>query len=201
MVRVPSKAFAIGQTQVTQALWRAVTGKSPSNFKGDQRPVEKVSWEDCISFCNQLSEKLGLRPAYRGHGNNCELIAGANGLRLPLEAEWEYAPRGGQKFEYAGSDNLDEVGWYDGNAGKETHPVAQKRANGYHLYDMSGNVWEWCADDYKNPGTHRSGAGQRVLRGGCWNHGAGLCHVAGRLRLAPDNRYNSLGLRLSRSVR
>ena len=200
LVQVPERPLAIGQTQVTQALWRAVTGKSPSHFKGDQRPVEQVSWEDCIGFCNQLSEKLGLRPAYRGQGNKCEFIAGANGFRLPLEAEREHAARGGQKFEYAGSDNLDEVGWYSDNAGNETHPIAQKRANGYQLYDMSGNVWEWCADDYKNQGTQRSGAGQLDAQGGSWGDGVGNCRVACRNRIAPNFRYLHLGLRLSRSL-
>ena len=192
--------FAMGETQVTQALYRAVTAQSPSHFKGDQLPVEKVSWEDGIAFCNALSEKLKLQPAYRGTDNNCELIEGANGFRLPFEKEWQWAAKGGQSFKYAGNDNLKEVGWYRDNSGKKTHPVGQKTANRYSLFDMSGNVWEWCADDYANPGKHRSGAGGRVNRGGSWNFNAGRCRLSGRGRNSPDVRNDFLGLRLSRSL-
>ena len=177
-----------------------MTGKSPSEFKGDNLPVETVSWEDGVAFCNALSKKIGLNPAYRGTDNDCQLIEGANGFRLPFEAEWEWAAKGGQRFKYAGSDNLDEVGWYRGNSGRKTHSVGQLKANGYGLYDMSGNVWEWCADDYSNPGQHRPGASRRAYRGGSWDLLAGNCEVSFRYYGSPDLRNFYLGLRLSRSL-
>ena len=197
----------IMETQVTQALYREVIGQSPSNFKGDQLPVELVSWEDGIACCNALSKKLGLTPAYKGTDNNCELISGASGFRLPFEAEWEFAAKGGEDFEYAGSDNLDEVGWYGGLFGNGnveedagTQPVAQLKSNSYGLYDMSGNVWEWCADDHDNPGQHRLGASKRANRGGGWDYGAGGCGVSYRDWDSPGIRNYNLGLRLSRSL-
>ena len=188
------------ETQVTQELYRAVTGKSPSRFSGENLPVEQVSWEQGVAFCNALSKKLGLNPAYRGTDNDCQLIEGANGFRLPFEAEWEFAAKGGQRFKYVGSDNLDEVGWYRGNSGRKTHSVGQLKANGYGLYDMSGNVWEWCADDYSNPGQHRPGASRRAYRGGSWLFSAVGCGVSDRRHYSPGNRSYDLGLRLSRSL-
>ena len=142
-----------------------------------------------------------MTPAYEGSDNNARFNEGANGFRLPFEAEWEFAARGGQSFKYAGSDNLDEVGWYRVNSGRSTHDVAQLKPNGYGLYDMSGNVWEWCVDDYRNLGQYRPGAGWRVYRGGSWSVSAGSCTMAFRGNNPPGGRNNSLGLRLSRSVR
>jgi formylglycine-generating enzyme required for sulfatase activity len=201
------KPFVIMETQVTQELYRAVTGQSPSEFSGDQLPVENVSWEDGIAFCNALSKKLGLRPAYQGTDNNCKLITGTNGFRLPFEAEWEFAAKGGQNFKFSGSDDLDEVGWYPQHDGGNVHenitqPVAQLKPNGYGLYDMSGNVYEWCADDYKNPGMHRfeASASQRAIRGGCWRFPSEYSIVTKRLNPTPDKRDNMIGLRLTRSL-
>ncbi len=201
----PDQAYWMMETQVTQALYRAVTGKNPSWFEDDQLPVECVSWEDGIAFCNALSKKLGLTPAYKGTDNNCELVSEANGFRLPFEAEWEFAAKGGQSFKYAGSDNLKEVGWYgaysSGNVtNRKTQPIAQLKPNSYGLYDMMGNVWEWCADDPSNPGQHRLGAYERVLRGGGWSNRAGLCEVSIRDGYSPVFRIRDLGLRLSRSL-
>jgi formylglycine-generating enzyme required for sulfatase activity len=176
-------------------------GANPSHFKGPQKPVEQVSWEDSVKFANALSRKLGLTPAYSGDDNNARVVEEANGFRLPLEAEWAFAARGGESFEFAGSDHLDKVGWYRDNSGSSTHDVAQLKPNAYGLYDMSGNVWEWCSDDYKNSGQHRPGVAQRVKRGGCWDDGAVVCAVTFRISNTPDFRVDDLGLRLSRSVR
>ncbi|MAD61612.1 MAG: cytoplasmic protein [Myxococcales bacterium] len=199
MVRIPNKDYALSQTQVTQELYGAVIGTNPSTFKGGKLPVENVSWEDGITFCNALSEKLGLTPAYQGTDNNCKLISGANGFRLPFEAEWAFAAKGGENFKYAGSDNIGEVAWYSSNSSK-THEVAKKKPNAYGLYDMSGNVWEWCADDYNNPGQHRLGASKRANRGGGWYNDAGGCEVSRRFWYSPGYRDDILGLRLSRSL-
>ena len=204
LVEIPAPsdgfAFLMMKYQVTQALYEEVMGTKPSRFIGSQRPVERVSWEDGIAFCNALSMREGLQPAYHGTDNDCTLIEGANGYRLPFEAEWEWAARGGEDYEYAGSDNIDAVAWYEGNSGGETHPVGQKQPNGYGLYDMSGNVWEWCADDYSNLGEHQPGASERVLRGGGWSLGANFCRVSFRFNLSPILRVNDLGLRLCRPL-
>ncbi|MFB0536326.1 MAG: formylglycine-generating enzyme family protein, partial [Anaerolineae bacterium] len=115
------------------------------------RPVMSVTWYDAVAYCNWLSEKEGLSPCYSGKGKLTQCDFSANGYRLPTEAEWEYAARGGQKsqgYTYAGSDNPDDVAWYRGNSGSQTHPVGQKQPNELGLYDMSGNLWEWCWDWY-----------------------------------------------------
>nr|WP_294424678.1 formylglycine-generating enzyme family protein [uncultured Treponema sp.] len=152
-------------TEVTQELYKSVMGENPSNFKGEKNlPVERVSWYDAIVFCNRLSVKEGLKPVYSIDGVTNVSMWGyvphkensiskeikwdekANGYRLPTVEEWRYAAKGGQEFKYSGSDNLDEVGWYRENSGGKIHPVAQKKPNGYGLYDMNGNVLEWCWD-------------------------------------------------------
>ena len=191
----------LGQTAVTQGLYRLVTGEQPSGFKGETRPVEQVSWEDGLRLMNQLSVLAGVRPAYAGEDNDAELVSGANGFRLPFEVEWELAGRGGEAHEYAGSNNPDEVGWSQRNSGGETHPVGQLKANGYGCYDFSGNVDEWCADDHDNSGQHRPGAVYRVIRGGGWATMAFECCVSFCWHGgSPGNRDRDLGLRLSRSL-
>ncbi len=142
-VNIPNRNFAMSKTEVTQNLYTMVMGKNPSAFKGGNLPVECVSWYDAIYFCNKLSEKFGLTPVYAVEGNTVTQNSAENGFRLPTNEEWEYAAKGGEYYKYAGSDNLDVVGWYRNNSGEKTHPVAQKMPNGYGLYDMSGNVWEW----------------------------------------------------------
>ena len=182
--------YYIGQTQVTQELWEAVMGSNPSYFKGDnQRPVENVSWNDCQEFIEKLNRLTG------------------KNFRLPTEAEWEYAARGGNKsrgYKYSGSDNPDLVAWYDDNSGRETHPVATKQSNELGLYDMSGNVWEWCQDWYgdysSNSQTNPTGASTgslRVLRGGSWNDIARGVRVSYRGGITPGDRDLIFGLRLA----
>ena len=157
-----TRTFWMGETPVTQKQWESVMGKNPSCFKGDDRPVEGVSWEDCQEFIQKV---------------NAKLLDGQ--VRLPTEAEWEYACRAGTTTPYGGTGNLDEMGWYGGNSGGETHPVGQKKPNAWGLYDMHGNVWEWCADwfgDYPSGSvtdpTGPSSGETRVRRGGSWSRSA-----------------------------
>lgn len=186
--------YMIGETEVTQELWQSVMGSNPSSFKGDNLPVENVSWDDCQEFIERLNiATKGVRPK-------------GMVFQLPTEAEWEYAARGGNHtkgFKYSGSNNIDNVAWYDSNSSSRTHTVATKSANELGLYDMSGNVYEWCSDwhgDYSsgsqtNPKGPTSGS-YRVGRGGGWSCIAGYCRVSGRY--SPDSR-NDLGLRLALS--
>jgi len=182
--------FYIGKYPVTQAQWQAVMGKNPSHFKGcDDCPVEKVSWEYVQEFIKKLNAKTG------------------KNYRLPTEAEWAYAARGGKQskgYKYAGSDNLDEVGWYYDNSSNKTHPVGQKKPNELGIYDMSGNVWEWCADWYgaypSEPQTNPTGPAKgdrRVLRGGSWSGNDLNCRVAYRSRSNPNFRDLNFGFRLA----
>lgn len=175
MVKV-NDTFSIGKTEVTQRLWRAVMGNNPSKFLGENSPVEMVSWYDCQEFCDKLSQLTGRI------------------FRLPAEAEWLYAARGGEKsrgYEYSGSNDLYRVAWYTENSGRMTHPVGQKMPNELGIYDMSGNVWEWCSDLYDSNGS------SRVLRGGGWLDSAYSCRVANRTGDAPAYRGSGLGLRLA----
>lgn len=182
--------FYIGKYPVTQYQWQKITGTNPSYFRGDNFPVERVSWYDAVQFCNALSKSEGFDPCYEINGYDVKLITSAAGYRLPTEAEWEYAARGGalsKKYQYAGSDYLEAVGWYDGNSEKKTHEVGEKTPNELNLYDMSGNVWEWCWDCIGSA---------RVYRGGSWGSSAGGCAVSYRHDFAPGSAYNNLGFRL-----
>ena len=190
---VALSSYYIGKYEVTQAEWEAVMGSNPSWFTGwNNLPVEYVSWKDCQKFIEKLNAKTGLN------------------FRLPTEAEWEYAARGGSKskgYKYAGSDNIDDVAWYDSNSGDKTHAVGTKQPNELGLYDMSGNVWEWCSDWYgsyssssqTNP-TGASSGSSRVYRGGSWFYSAWGCRVSLRSYNSPDNRSYGLGLRLALPV-
>ena len=182
--------FYIGKYEVTQGQWKAVMGTNPSYFKGDDLPVEDVSWNDAVSFCEKLSEMTGKT------------------FRLPTEAEWEYAARGGQQVDgtkYAGSNTLDDVAWSTGNSSSKTHPVGTKQPNALGLYDMSGNVCEWCSDWHGsnyyssspsvNPQGPSSGV-SRVIRGGDWNYGARYCRVSSRGDYTSDYRNSDLGFRV-----
>jgi formylglycine-generating enzyme required for sulfatase activity len=149
-VRVQS--FYMGIYAVTQEEWVKVTGSNPSKFRGPDLPVETVNWYDAVEYCNQRSKQEGLTPAYQGSSVNITCNFRVNGYRLPTEAEWEYAAKGGNQagsiYEYSGSNNVDEVGWYIENSGGSTHAVGRKQPNRLGLYDMSGNVREWCWDWY-----------------------------------------------------
>ena len=180
--------YYIGKYEVTQALWKIVMGSNPSNSKGDNLPVEQVSWNDCQDFISKLNAMTGKR------------------FRLPSEAEWEYAARGGNKsrgYQYSGSNTIGDVAWYDGNNSSMTHAVGTKQPNELGLYDMTGNVWEWCQDWYdsysSSPQTNPIGAvsgSYRVFRGGGINSSARFCHSSIRFDNSPAFRSFILGLRL-----
>jgi formylglycine-generating enzyme required for sulfatase activity len=188
--------FYLGVYEVTQAQWEKVMGNNPSNFrKGGNYPVEQVSWNDIQDFLGRLNRQSGRR------------------YRLPTEAEWEYAARGGGKREkYAGTsreNELSDYAWYGANSGSSTHPVGQKKPNGLGLYDMSGNVWEWCADWYdgnyyqdspKNNPTGPNSGQSRLLRGGSWVSNPGNTRTAKRSGYDPATRYDNDGFRLGLSA-
>ena len=180
--------YYVGKYEVTQVLWQAVMGNNPSWFKGDNLPVEKVSWNDCQEFISKLNSLTG------------------RNFRLPTEAEWEYAARGGKKsrgYQHSGSSTISDVAWYGGNSGSKTHPVGTKQANELGIYDMTGNVIEWCQDWYgaysgfsqRNPAGAVSGS-DRVSRGGCWRYNARGCRSSVRIYDAPGYCNGFLGLRL-----
>ena len=185
--QVTLSTYYIGRTEVTQALWEAVMGSNPSSFKGKKLPVEGVSYDDCKQFIEKLNVMTG------------------QDFRLPTEAEWEFAARGGNQshgYKYSGSNYLDDVAWFGENSGSETNTVATKRPNELGIYDMSGNVYEWCRDSYakytSSPQTNpRGGSGSnRVCRGGSWRSVARNCRVSYRSYYSPGHRYFNLGLRL-----
>jgi formylglycine-generating enzyme required for sulfatase activity len=204
-----TQGFYLSATEVTQAQYELVMGSNSSKFKGVDRPLERVSWLDAVQFCNKLSVREGLAPAYRISGSSVTWDAMANGYRLPTEAEWEYACRAGTATAYhtGGSEaDLARAGWYSGNAGSETHPVGKKAPNAWGLYDLHGNVWEWCWDWYGEygSGTQRDPQGaadgsERVIRGGSWRNDARHCRSANRGRDDPSDAGDNLGFRVARS--
>ncbi len=205
-----SRGFWLQTTEVTQGQWREMSG-NPSGFSscGSSCPVENVSWLDAVGYANWRSAQEGLETCYVINGEEVSWPKGLDcaGYRLPTESEWEWAAGGGEAYPYAGSDDVDAVAWYWGNSGSTTHPVGQKAPNGLGLYDMSGNVWEWCWDVYgaypANASVDPLGAStgsNRVYRGGSWLNYPSYVRVANRSWLTPSGAEENLGLRLARSL-
>ena len=200
--------FWMAESEVTQRQYRNLMGSSPSNFKGDELPVESVSWFEAVEYCNALSVKEKLTPCYQISGTTVGWADGVkcSGYRLPTEAEWEYSARSPATTVYAGSDSVDGVAWYSTNSGNTTQAVKTKTANGRGLYDLSGNVWEWVWDWYHGnyealPSTDPIGpltSAYRVFRGGSWYYAASDARVARRPADVPTQRSNNLGFRFVR---
>lgn len=223
---VTISGFSMAKYQITQGQYYAVTGYNPSDFiygpKAPDRPVENLSWYDAVEFCNKLSELEGLTPVYTisnripasGYPITDATVTpnwGNNGYRLPTEAEWEYAAKGGNGMEpyftFSGSDDADEVAWFNDAPFSEisTHPVGTKAPNALGIYDLSGNVWEWCWDwfgDYPdtpetNPRGPSSGT-SRIMRGGSWSLSRDVIRTTYRNFYIPALTYNFIGIRLVR---
>lgn len=178
MKAIPGRSFYMGETEVTQALWQAVMGNNPSKYKGSDLPVESIYLNETKDFIQKLNKLTG------------------KSYRLPKEAEWEYAAKGGQNYEYAGSNNIDEVAWYGyEKADNKTHPVGKKKANGYGIYDMTGNVYELCEDIYR-----KSHSDDHSIRGGSFHSMAVNCRVVYRFDYIGFNRDRGFGFRLSRTL-
>ena len=224
-----TKGMLVSKYACTQGLYEKVMGENPSDFNGSTRPVECVSWCDAVLFCNKLSELEGLEPVYvlpEGFEEACRnqsernddtvndlsrkviWYQGSNGYRLPTEAEWEYAARGGEYQRHAGSNNVQEVAWYGGNSKEETHPVGLKESNGFGLYDMSGHTWEWVWDswkrEYKSPVTDPTFvdflSSVRMHRGGSWSNLAWYARVSRRSRFHASFRFKYQGFRFVRML-
>ena len=213
VVKIPSKNFAIGDTEVPQDLYELIMGENPSHNVGEKFPAENVSWYDAVVFCNLLSQMTGKESVYSVDGSKnvddwdypihsgagilgeVEMDESADGFRLPLEAEWIFAASEGGRFLYAGSDDAEDVAWFSKTSGSFSHEVATKKPNSFGLYDMSGNVWEWCFDKI-------AGTRYRVRRGGAWSSSKELCAVSFRgahypSRNQPCYTYFNMGFRIA----
>ncbi|NVO02829.1 MAG: SUMF1/EgtB/PvdO family nonheme iron enzyme [Bacteroidetes bacterium] len=193
---VDIESFFLAKYPISQESYFEITGDSPSTFKGDLKPVETISWKEAILFCNLLSKKMKLNPCY-AFQNRSEVIEfdkNANGFRLPTEAEWEYACKAG--MSEARNDELDKIAWYKENSGGETKDIGLKMPNSWGLYDMLGNVWEWCSDIYDETvyGSYR------IMRGGGWNDDERGCLATNRRRSHPTSfKIDDLGFRIARN--
>jgi len=212
--QVTVSSFWMAKYEVTQAEYEAVMSNNPAHFKGEKRPVEMVSWMDAVNYCNKRSQREGLTPVYSRNGSEYVCNFSANGYRLPTEAEWEYAARGGAvganepvQKKYSGSDTAADVAWIYRDEWEGTVSVGKKRPNQLGLYDMSGNVWEWCWDLFgpytgsavSNPHGPQSGT-NRVNRGGCWRSVSWSALLAIRSSCSPAVSGNGVGFRVVRSL-
>ena len=200
MMLIPGKNMEMLSTEVTQEIYTALK-LNPSEFVGENLPVDSVSWYDAIDFCNDLSLVKGLTPVYIIDGKKVTKNDSADGFRLPTEEEWEYAAKGGENYRYSGSNDIDEVAWYSDNSGGKTHPVAQKKPNRYGLYDMCGNVYEWCWNVVTPGYSHR-------ICGGNYSNYPRWCEVS-KTDYGADNGKNYfagragsvLGFRVVRTIK
>ena len=213
-----SRPLLVSAVPVTQALYEVVTGTNPSHFKGPRRPVERVNFWDALAFCNSLSESEGLQPPYLITNDRglpaVEWRRSANGYRLLTETEWEYIARAGKDYQFSGGEQVDQYAWYHGNARGQTHPVGQKKSNSWGFYDCSGNVWEWCFDewdetayDWRKGEVHTDPliakdptANKRVRRGGCWIVFHPNCAVSYRFWGTATQRSDDTGFRIARTL-
>lgn len=189
-------SFYLSKYLVTQDLFLEVTNENPSTFKGNRRPVETVSWLDCVKFCNILSEKVGFEPYYLiDNEKNYKISEYSNGYRLPTDAEWEYACKTGLTAPRYGEIN--KISWFKENSNEQTHEIGQKEPNKWGLFDMLGNVWEWCSDIYDETvyGSYR------IIRGGGWNDEERGCLATNRRRSHPTAyKIDDLGFRIARNL-
>lgn len=197
------KDFKIGKYPVTQKKFKKLMGFNPSYFKGDELPVESVTWYDAVMYCNKLSEKKGVEKYYTIENKTTDgdsiieadvTIVGGYGYRLPTDEEWVWAATGGKKseeYDYAGSNNIDEVAWYYFNSEKTTHPVGQKKPNELGIYDMAGNVLEW---------TETANGSNRYVRGGSWSAYGYECEIDHQLEYNANIMDFRIGFRVCRSI-
>ena len=201
-----SNPFFISTIPVTQSLWSMIMGLKTSHFTHPQRPAERVCWHEAVKFCNELSELSGRDAPYRINRRKVSVKDDVSSFRLPTESEWLFAAKAGKGRRFAGADQPGPIAWFDENSGKMTQPVGQKQANEWGLFDMCGNVWEWCwdyysqrlpdgtdrLDDYLGPNT----GDERVCRGGSWREGPEGVSLNVRFHQPPSAKRPDLGFRL-----